>query len=687
MAQEEVLRMVAAARDQASGPLRKVENALRGVGKQGADQSKQLRENFKTVHEQFRKVGDVARESVSPAMEAMGVSALSAVGAVTTLVAGLKSFVDQGDDVAAFGRRVKLTTDTIRGLEGVADKFHVDPAAIRQGEQTFTDAMYQIRRRRGEVYAHMLAQRRDLATELSSTPETTEGNEKALKSFLKVLEDVKKVHGEATARAFSKEVFGTDAFVDLLRKGNVGLEEAAALTLKLRGNMDTEASEKWVSNWSDFKATIEGVRNVVGNDLLPDLTSLAKQAQEFFSEHKAEIGRNIADSVREIGSALHGLNDGVQAVGGWKTVFEGLLALKLVGLAINIGKVAGALGRFALITSPPKWILSLLGVGAAEVVGGGIVGAGIFSAYHAGSKDEGPILGRMSQLRSQVNVLEEIADRKSSNGDLSGAATTRSKISALNDELTQLTQKLKEVQDAPPSAGGSGFGQGIKSIFGGLYDRGGRRHLGKYLDGHHAVSGNAAEIIQGLRDRNLDSMHAAILGGNIEQESGFDPTRPNVAEGGIGLIQWNKERRVALQAFAAQRHKLETDAGTQLDFMMKELNDTPQGRAFLAAQSPEEMNRALHSHIRYGDNSEGTRMAYGRNLLPLAERTQPGSLLAAAGKSGAMGGGSSTVTGSASLTVDVKAPRGTSVRAEADGLFKSVDVNRGLSMPRASEQD
>ncbi len=603
MAQEEVLRMVASARDQASGPLRKVEDALRGLGKQGGEQSKQLRESFKSVHEQFKKVSEVAKEGVSPAIEAIGISSLSAVGAVAALVSGLKNFVDQGEDVAAFGRKVQLTSNTIRGLEGVADKFHVDPGAIRQGEQGFTDAMFQIRRRRGEVYAHLLAQRRDLATELSSTPETTEGNEAALKSFLKVLQDVKRVHGEPTARAFAKEVMGTDAFVDLLRKGNKGLEEAIALTLKLRGNMDTEAGEKWVTNWSDFKAAIEGVRNAVGNDLLPDLTELAKQAQAFFAEHRAEIGRDIADSVREIGTALHGVNAGVQAIGGWKVVFEGLIALKLVGLAANIMKVAGALrAATAAFAATPVGLLAAAGIALYETV----------KPQPAGVSDA----------------------------------------------------KEKALRDREIAASGGARNQAEAS--GGI--------------------GGAASIIQGLRDRNLDAAHAAILAGNIEQESGFDPTRPNVAEGGIGLIQWNKERRAALQAFAAQRHKLETDAGVQLDFMMKEMNETRQGQAFLAAQTPDEMNRALRRHIRYGDNSEGRRLANGLALLPQAERTQPGSLLAAAGKSGVMGG-SSTVTGSASLSVDVKAPPGTRVRADADGLFKSVEVNRGMSMPRASESD
>ena len=596
MSQDEVLRMIAKLRDDVSSPLSRIEKSLHGTAKRGQESSKSLREGFKGVHEQLRKVGDVARTGAAPAIEAIGISSLSAVGAVAALTAGLKNFVDQGTDVAAFGRRVMLTTNTLRGLEGAADKFHVDPAAIKSGEESFTQAMYQIRRRRGEVYAHILAQRRDLAVELSSTPETTEGNEKALKSFLKVLEDVKRVHGEQTARQFSKEVFGTDAFVDLLRKGNAGLEEAVKLTLALRGNIDTDAGEKWNENWSRFKDTIEGVRNEIGNDLLPDLTELAKQGQMFFSEHRAEIGKDIASTVREIGSALHGVNTGVQAIGGWKVVFEGLIALKLASLAMNIVAVATALRTAtAAFAATPAGLLATLGFALYKTI----------EPTAAGVSD--------AEERAQVDAARAKYDAEHGRG--SGA-------------------------------------------------------------------GGAASILQGLRDRGLDAPHAAILAGNVKQESGFDPTKPNFAEGGIGFLQWRKERRDALRAMAARRGKLETDAGVQLDFMMKELNDTPEGRAFLDAQSPEAMNRALHRHIRYGDASEGTRLAYGRSLLPMAENTRPGSLLAAAGK-GAMGGGASTVTGSASLTVDVRAPRGTSVKADADGLFSSVEVNRGLAMQSA----
>jgi hypothetical protein len=567
MSEDEVLRMVARLREDVSGPLKRIELGLRSVGKRGATESKSLREGFRKVHDEFRKVSDVARTGVAPAFEAIGLSSLTAVGAVAALTAGLKSFADQGADVAAFGRRVKLTTDTIRGLEGVAEKFEVDPNAIRQGEQSFSDAMYLIRRKRGELYAHLLAQRHDLATELAATPETTEGNEQALKSFLKVLEDIKRVHGEPTARMFSKEVFGTDAFVDLLRQGNAGLEEAIALTLKLRGSMDTEAGESWVRNWSDFKATIEGVRNAVGNDLLPSLTELAKEGEKFFAANKVEIAKNLTEAIRGVGA---GLKD----------------------LMVNMPRIEHFFDRLARV-------------------------------WH------------------YLNMTP---------GQLVTAA-----MGGPNSPFYKV---------APAIAGGSGFE--FYDTQSEQHDRQrppGRGHFSNYLR-TGGIPSSAADIIAGLRSRGLDAGHAAVLGGNIEQESGFDPTRPNVAEGGIGLIQWRLERREALQHLARLRHKSETDANTQLDFLMSELKDTPAGRAFLASQSPQDMNRSLHSFIGYGDNSEARRLANGQNLLPLASSA----------------GGSQTVTGSATLKVDVNAPRGTSVKAAADGLFDTVEVNRGLAM-------
>ncbi len=568
MSQEETLRMVAKARGDASGPLRKVENALKALSKRGREETKELHEGFRKVHEQLDRVAEVAREGVAPALGVIGISSLTAVGAVAALVENLRKFADQGASVAAFGRKVQLTTDTIRGLEGAAGQFNVDPEAVRQGEQSFAQAMFLIRRRRGDLYAHLLAQRSDFAQELAATPETVAGNEQALRTFLKLIEDVRRVHGEPTARAFSNEVFGTDAFVDLLRKGNAGLQEAIDLTLKLRGAQDTGAGEKFAAGWARFTDAVEGLRNAVGNELLPDMTALVQQAQEFFSENKVKIGHDIVAAVRGIGGFLRDIKDDLPSIEhGFRDVEAAMQGIAKVW-------------RYLKMTPGQLWT---------ELTGGTVPD---------------------SEIRLQAGGGEP-----------------------------------------PPNP----------------------------LAPTGSAADRAKQVIAGLRARGLDAEHAAILAGNIQWESNFNPEQPNLLEGGIGLIQWRLDRRRRLQEFAAARGKSETDLATQLDFLMSEINSSA-GSEFRSASGMENMNAALHRFIRYGDKSEATRLAYGRALLPNAESA--GSLLAAAGQAG-IGSNPATVTGNASITVDVKAPPGTKVKADASGLFDTVKVNRGVAMQSA----
>jgi hypothetical protein len=48
-------------------------------------------------------------------------------------------------------------------------------------------------------------------------------------------------------------------------------------------------------------------------------------------------------------------------------------------------------------------------------------------------------------------------------------------------------------------------------------------------------------------------------------------------------------------------------------------------------------------------------------------------------------GGAQSVTGNATIRVDVNAPRGTKVGADAEGLFSGVQINRGMQMPKGDE--
>lgn len=128
-------------------------------------------------------------------------------------------------------------------------------------------------------------------------------------------------------------------------------------------------------------------------------------------------------------------------------------------------------------------------------------------------------------------------------------------------------------------------------------------------------------VYQGLQQRDMPQMQAAVLAGNIQQESSGDPNSVNTREGAEGIIQWRQDRLDKLKAFANEEERDYRDLDTQLDFIVAEGEErgSEQDKAawteFMSATTPEAANAALKKFIRYGDNSQGTRLQYAENLL------------------------------------------------------------------------
>lgn len=149
--------------------------------------------------------------------------------------------------------------------------------------------------------------------------------------------------------------------------------------------------------------------------------------------------------------------------------------------------------------------------------------------------------------------------------------------------------------------------------------------------GRVAPAGTTPASVQGayagLVKRGLPQVQAAVLAGNIEQESGGRPNAWNKDEGALGIIQWRSDRLNKLRTFAAKAGRAADDIDVQLDFLLWEgtQGGSPQDRAawaaFMAATTPEEANAALKGYIRYGDNSQGTRLANAGKLLGIDPST------------------------------------------------------------------
>lgn len=117
------------------------------------------------------------------------------------------------------------------------------------------------------------------------------------------------------------------------------------------------------------------------------------------------------------------------------------------------------------------------------------------------------------------------------------------------------------------------------------------------------------EILTRLRDGlGLSSAQAAGVAGNLQVESNFSSTAVNPRENAIGLAQWEGGRRTGLQRFAASRGTAETDLGTQVDYLIYELQG-PESGALAKLRATSDAGSAAAAFDQYYERSSGAARA------------------------------------------------------------------------------
>lgn len=138
----------------------------------------------------------------------------------------------------------------------------------------------------------------------------------------------------------------------------------------------------------------------------------------------------------------------------------------------------------------------------------------------------------------------------------------------------------------------------------------------------------------------LSPAQAAGVAGNFQVESGLDPTSANPTEGAIGLAQWEKGRRAALQQYAASTGGSETDLATQLGFLGSELHGSESGalQQLRATSDPASAAAVFDQYYeRSSGSSRATRVA---DAQAIAAGQDPSGGTSSTGGSSSAGGGS-----------------------------------------------
>lgn len=134
-------------------------------------------------------------------------------------------------------------------------------------------------------------------------------------------------------------------------------------------------------------------------------------------------------------------------------------------------------------------------------------------------------------------------------------------------------------------------------------------------------------IVQGLIARGYSPVHAAALAGHALQESGGNPAAFNPKEDAHGILQWRGDRWDGLQALAKARGTAPADPQVQLDFIAHEMAgpEAKAGSLFRSTTDLPGASAALKKYIRFGDNSDETRLNNARDLLGVGMiNPQPG---------------------------------------------------------------
>lgn len=117
-----------------------------------------------------------------------------------------------------------------------------------------------------------------------------------------------------------------------------------------------------------------------------------------------------------------------------------------------------------------------------------------------------------------------------------------------------------------------------------------------------------AKVAVYLTSKGLDALHVAAIMGNIEAESGFDPSLFEYGSGeGFGLCQWSFGRKSQLRAWAASKGRQAGDIDLQLDFLWAELTGEGEANSYASIQYD-------HAGFLAIDELEGAVMYFGRGF-------------------------------------------------------------------------
>lgn len=358
-------QIVISAVDNATATVRKVNNSFATLMAPVTDLGKSLSAFGKETG--IEKIGkslvSLGRTAVDTARSILTIhpalAALLSVGSVASIAALATGWGRAGQEIARTSALVGVSAADLQAYRGAAKLAGLSSEDMSAGLQslgdTFQGAMFG---RAPEALAIMSAYGVSMHKLKDGSVDTT----RALADVATMIQRNFAGGGNVEGARKIAQAFGVESLLPMLMKGPEYIRKMVDEAQKIGFVMGPEQiknAEDYAKNISMMDLAVDGLKNSVGNALIPVLQPLIVELSSWISQNRELIATRVSDFVRDLSNYLRGIdwkaisggvekfidnaNSAAQAVGGWKVVLIGLAAIKLGGVIADVVALANGI--------------------------------------------------------------------------------------------------------------------------------------------------------------------------------------------------------------------------------------------------------------------------------------------------------------------------------------------------------
>ncbi|MCJ2114478.1 hypothetical protein MKK64_25255 [Methylobacterium sp. E-025] len=294
------LRLVAEVSDQFTGPLGKLETALRRAGAAGTQAGKDLKKDFEGFNGALGKT-TAALQGMTPVLSGLGLVGLSAGVSLGAVTAALSGFSKGTQQLAIMSKETGLAVDQLRAFSALGERFGVSAETMQGGVRKFADEMSQMRKRYGQTYFDLQQMNLgELVEKMVSSPNM----KAALDTFM---DSVSQIGDPVKRRKVVEMMLGSDQIAAVAGQLTGRYRAVMDEILKAQGqttDAQIKAAQRFETALSRVRENMDGLRTEALAPLLEQLSALVEkfgsaESMAAFAKQLEEIGKFARTTVQE----------------------------------------------------------------------------------------------------------------------------------------------------------------------------------------------------------------------------------------------------------------------------------------------------------------------------------------------------------------------------------------------------